>query len=69
MKWMCSADANYIGIDQLLWGSDFPHPEGTWPHSKKVVDQLFAGVPEAEREAIVGGNVAKIYNIQVPSAA
>jgi predicted TIM-barrel fold metal-dependent hydrolase len=59
----------FIGIDQLLWGSDFPHPEGTWPHSKKIVDELFAGVPAAEREAIVGGNVAKIYNIQVPTAA
>jgi predicted TIM-barrel fold metal-dependent hydrolase len=60
---------NYIGIDQLLWGSDFPHPEGTWPHSKKIVDQLFADVPEVEREAIVRGNVAKIYDIQVPGAA
>jgi predicted TIM-barrel fold metal-dependent hydrolase len=57
-----------IGVSSLLWGSDFPHPEGTWPHTRKVVDELFAGVETADRDAILGGNMAAIYGIEVPAA-
>jgi predicted TIM-barrel fold metal-dependent hydrolase len=55
-----------IGIDQLMWGSDFPHPEGTWPHSQEFVARRFASVEEPERSAILHGNFAKLYGIEVP---
>lgn len=56
-----------IGIEPLLWGSDFPHPEGTWPRSREVVEALFAEVETAEREAILGGTFAKLYGVTVPN--
>ena len=36
------------GVGPLLWASDYPHPEGTFPESQQVVERIFAGVPEAE---------------------
>jgi predicted TIM-barrel fold metal-dependent hydrolase len=58
-----------IGIEQLMWGSDFPHPEGTWPRSKEFVEARFAGVEPAEREAILSTNFAKLYGVEVPVMA
>jgi predicted TIM-barrel fold metal-dependent hydrolase len=59
----------FTGVETLLWGADFPHPEGTWPRSREVLDQLFAGVSAQDRAAITGGNLAKLYNISVPDPA
>lgn len=54
------------GTDPLMWGSDFPHPEGTWPRSVERTDALFRDVPEADRAAILGGNMAKLYQLPQP---
>ena len=48
------------GIGPLMWASDYPHPEGTFPESQQVVERIFAGVPEAELTAIVSGNAAAL---------
>jgi predicted TIM-barrel fold metal-dependent hydrolase len=55
------------GVEPLLWASDYPHPEGTFPHSQEVVERIFAGVPEAEMQAIIGGNAARLYEVSIPS--
>jgi predicted TIM-barrel fold metal-dependent hydrolase len=59
----------FTGVEPLMWGADFPHPEGTWPHSHEVLDQLLAGVSADDRAAITGGNLARLYNISVPETA
>jgi predicted TIM-barrel fold metal-dependent hydrolase len=53
------------GTTPLLWGSDYPHPEGTWPHSSEALDRLFQGVSPEERAAITGGNAARIFGFEV----
>jgi predicted TIM-barrel fold metal-dependent hydrolase len=53
-----------IGIENILWSTDFPHPATTWPHSQDVVARQFADVPEAERELICSGNSARIYGLR-----
>ena len=50
-----------IGVDNLLWGNDYPHSESTFPRSLEILDQILAGVPEDERAKIVGQNAARIY--------
>ena len=50
-----------IGVDNLLWGSDYPHAESTFPKSRDILDSILDGVPEDEQAKIVGGNAARIY--------
>ena len=51
------------GIEPLLWASDYPHPEGTWPDTRATIERLFADVSAEERAAIVGGTTAKLYGL------
>jgi predicted TIM-barrel fold metal-dependent hydrolase len=52
-----------IGPQTMMWGSDYPHRESTWPKSQEKILETFLGVPEEEKQMIVGGNAAKLYNI------
>jgi predicted TIM-barrel fold metal-dependent hydrolase len=53
------------GNDCLLWGNDYPHPEGSFPFSEEWISKQFTGVPEAEVDAIVCGNAARLFGITV----
>ncbi len=50
-----------IGVDSLMWGSDYPHDEGTFPHSQDVIDRIFKDIPADEKRKIVRDNAAKLY--------
>jgi len=50
-----------IGVDNMMWGSDYPHSESTFPQSRKILADILAGVPEDEQAKIVGGNTARLY--------
>jgi predicted TIM-barrel fold metal-dependent hydrolase len=50
-----------IGVDNLMWGSDYPHSESTFPQSRKILGDILAGVPEDEQAKIVGANTARVY--------
>jgi predicted TIM-barrel fold metal-dependent hydrolase len=52
-----------IGVENILWSSDYPHPVSSWPNSRALVEEQFRGVPEAERELIVSGNAARVWNL------
>ena len=52
-----------IGIDQFMFGADMPHPEGTWPNTRKWLPHAFAGVPEDELRKLLGENAIRTYNL------
>ena len=52
-----------IGVDNLMWATDYPHPDSTWPESQKVIQTHFEDVPLEDRRKIVGGNAAKFYRL------
>ncbi len=54
-----------IGVKNIMWGSDYPHPEGTWPASIERTRELFAGVPEDEVSLMIGGNTARVYGFDM----
>ena len=52
-----------LGIDQLMFGADYPHWEGTWPNTQDWIRVAFAGVPEDEVRKILGGNAIDVYGL------
>ena len=56
-----------IGIDCLLWGSDYPHTESTFPRSTEILDDVMKGVPDDERQRMVCANTARIYGFAPPA--
>jgi predicted TIM-barrel fold metal-dependent hydrolase len=52
-----------IGIDNMMWSTDFPHPACTWPESRKVVADLMRDVPEDEAYKLVHGNAKRVFHI------
>ena len=58
-----------VGTDRIMWGSDFPHLEGCWPYSRDHLRLAFAGVPEADVRAMVGGNAARLYGFDLDALA
>ncbi len=54
-----------VGLDRIMWGSDYPHMEGTWPNTREYMHRTFAGYPEAELRAILGTNAAQAYGFDL----
>ncbi len=52
-----------IGVDRLMWGSDFPHQESDWPDSVGVIERNFAGVPQEEKQKMVCGNAVEFFHL------
>ena len=56
-------DREAIGIQNLMFGRDYPHPEGTWPNTMDWLRAAFAGVPENEARMILGENAIRCYGL------
>ena len=54
-----------IGVDNMMWGSDYPHSESTFPRSRKILEDILAGVPDDEGAKIAGANTARVYRFDV----
>jgi predicted TIM-barrel fold metal-dependent hydrolase len=52
-----------IGMHSLMWGSDYPHFDGTWPHSKEVLAEHFGDVPPADQLRIARRNAVELYKL------
>lgn len=58
-----------IGVDNMMWGSDYPHSESTFPQSRKILSEILADVPADEQAKIVGANTARVYGFDVARLA
>ena len=64
------AAARYdIGLDRFMWGSDYPHDEGTFPFTREHLRQLFHDTDEREMRAILAGNAAELYEFDLEKLA
>ena len=52
-----------IGIDNIMWESDFPHPTGSYPNSRAYIERTLAGVPEDERRKMLVENAIRVFNL------
>lgn len=55
------ANRHRIGVDRMLWSSDYPHITTDWPYSWKTINSQFSEVPAAERHAILAGNALRLF--------
>ena len=53
-------------VDNFLWANDYPHHEGTWPHSPQAIERTMAMLNEQERTKILGLNSARIFGFPIP---
>jgi uncharacterized protein len=53
----------YIGVDNLLWSTNFPQGTSTWPTTREVIGRCFEGIPDDERRQILVDNAAKLYKL------
>lgn len=52
-----------MGIDRVMWGTDYPHPEGTWPNTLHQMVGSLAGLPDPDIAAVFGGNAIDLYQL------
>lgn len=50
----------------FMWANDYPHHEGTWPHSGEAIERTMGGLDEGDRAKILGLNAAKLFGLTVP---
>jgi predicted TIM-barrel fold metal-dependent hydrolase len=55
-----------VGIDRMLWSSDFPHNASDWPHSWRTINAAMTDVPATERSPILAGNAVALYGLTTP---
>jgi predicted TIM-barrel fold metal-dependent hydrolase len=54
---------DHIGVENILWASDYPHPPTTWPNSRASLDRQLAGLPDDDRRKIVCDNAARVWGL------
>lgn len=53
-------------VDNFLWANDFPHHEGTWPHSAAAIKRTMGHLNDGERAQVLGLNAARIFGFPIP---
>ncbi len=57
------ATRHAVGIDNIMWSTDYPHHGNDWPYSRKVIEEMMGHIPQDEKARIVGGNAERIFNL------
>jgi predicted TIM-barrel fold metal-dependent hydrolase len=52
--------------DNMMWANDYPHHEGTWPHSAAAIERTMSGIGEETRAKILGLNANRVFNFGLP---
>ena len=52
-----------IGLSQILWESDYPHPDSAWPHSRERLADSVRDIPDDEVRQIVEGNARELFGL------
>ena len=56
-----------VGVDKIMWGSDYPHRESSFPFSNEALRLSFAGIDPVEVQQMLGGNAAELFGFDLDS--
>jgi predicted TIM-barrel fold metal-dependent hydrolase len=62
-------DRHVVGVDRILWGSDYPHYEGTYPYTRQSLRRTFHDVDREEVRMMLGENAARLYHFDLARLA
>jgi len=62
------ANRNAVGVDNMMWSTDYPHHGNDWPYSRKAINDAMADVSAEDRHKIVAGNAIRIFNLDSQGA-
>jgi predicted TIM-barrel fold metal-dependent hydrolase len=54
----------HVGVDRIMFATDFPHIECEWPNSRPLVDKIYADVPAEERDKIWARNAVNFFRLE-----
>lgn len=66
---VCVRWREIIGVENLMWGSDYPHAESTFPYSHDYLDRHLRDIPDEDAAMIAGANAARMFGIAEPDEA
>lgn len=58
----------HMGLDRVMWESDFPHKPTSWPHSMDQIQRVFAGFSEEEKYQMTVGNAIRLFRLDTAPA-
>ncbi|MFI5040466.1 MAG: amidohydrolase family protein [Acidimicrobiales bacterium] len=54
---------HHIGVDNMMWSTDYPHHRHDWPYSRRIIEDSFVGVPDVEKQRMICGNAQELYHL------
>ena len=61
--------ARSVGVERIMWGSDYPHIEGSYPHTREHLRLTFAQMTPEETTTMLTNNAAKVYKFDLEALA
>jgi predicted TIM-barrel fold metal-dependent hydrolase len=72
--WFCTLDdpstidtRHRIGVENIMFETDYPHGDGTWPDTQKLIGDVWGHLPTPELRAMLCENAAKLYRFPLPA--
>lgn len=62
---MTPEDRDAVGVDKIMWGSDYPHDEGCFPHTRRALNRAFHDVASDDVARMLSGNAARVYGFDL----
>jgi predicted TIM-barrel fold metal-dependent hydrolase len=52
-----------VGVDHIMFATDFPHIENEWPNLRRVIDKIYPDIPEDDKSKIWAGNAVEFFKL------
>jgi predicted TIM-barrel fold metal-dependent hydrolase len=56
-------ERQHVGVDRIMFATDFPHIECEWPNSRPIIDKIYADIPEPDKRKIWAGNAVEFFHL------